>query len=310
MIHLPVNSRKYFLLVIALFSIAPFAIAAEIPTKAIEHIVTLGEDGGLSLPTDIVVDESGFIYVVDSGNDRIAIFSQEGKYLRSFGKTGELPGQFQGPVGIAIDAKERLYVADKGNNRVQIFNLSGKVIKTFTTKFQMQEVRPVDVAIGNDGEQIFVTGNANHQVMSYDQDGNLVHHWGGEGANKGLFRYPATVAVSPDNKLYVVDVLNTRVQVFETDGEYVLDVGSWGVLPGQLFRPKGVAIDSAGLIYVSDGYMGIIQAYDNHHRFSHVLGDNGNPKIFSTPSGIFVDKHQRLYIAEMLDNKVSVHQLR
>ncbi|MDH5764981.1 MAG: NHL repeat-containing protein [Gammaproteobacteria bacterium] len=309
MIHLIVSSRC-FLFVSVLVLIVPLAIADEIPTKSIEYVVTLGEDGELSLPTDVVVDEAGFIYVVDSGNDRIAIFNKEGEYLRSFGETGELPGQFQGPIGIAIDANERLFIADKGNNRVQIFNLSGKVIKTFKTIFQMQEVSPIDVAIGNKSEQIFVTGNANHQVMAYDQYGNLSHYWGGEGANKGMFRYPATLAVSQDNKLYVVDVLNTRVQVFESNGEYVLDVGSWGVLPGQFFRPKGVAIDDSGLIYVSDSYMGVIQIFDNHHRFSHVLGDNGVPTIFSTPSGVFVDKLQRLYVAEMLDNKVSVYQLR
>lgn len=310
MIRLIANRRRHFLFVIALLSIAPLANAAEIPTKNIEHIVTIDGDAELSLPTDIVVDDSGFIYVVDSGNDRVSVFNEEGEYLRSFGKTGKQAGQFQGPVGIAIGTDERLYVADKGNNRIQIFDLNGKLIKTFKTMFEDQEVRPVDVAISKEGDQIFVTGNANHRVMVYDRDGNLLNHWGGEGANKGMFRYPATAAVSPDNKLYVVDVLNTRVQVFEGDGKYILDVGSWGVLPGQLFRPKGVAIDNSGLVYISDSYMGVIQVFDSNHRFSHVLGDRGIPKIFSTPSGIYVDKHQRLYVAEMLDNKISVYQLR
>ena len=310
MIRLLVNRRRHFLFAIAILLIAQFAVAEETPTEGIEHIVTVGEDAGLSLPTDIVADDSGRIYVVDSGNDRVAIFNEEGEYLRSFGETGDRPGQFKGPVGIAIYENKRLLVADKGNNRIQIFDLAGKVLYTFKTVFQKQAVKPVDVAINNQGDQIFVTGNAHHRVMVYNLDGKLLHHWGGEGANKGLFRYPATAAVSPDNNLYVVDVLNTRVQVFGSEGKHILDVGSWGVLPGQLFRPKGVAIDKSGLVYVSDSYMGVIQVFDSSHRFSHVLGNKGVPKIFSTPTGIFVDDNQHLYVSEMFDNQVSVYQLR
>ena len=77
MICLLANRRRHFLFAIAVLSIAQFAIAVEIPTEGIEHIVTIGEDAGLSLPTDIVVDDSGRIYVVDSGNDRVAIFNEE-----------------------------------------------------------------------------------------------------------------------------------------------------------------------------------------------------------------------------------------
>jgi tripartite motif-containing protein 71 len=290
--------------------VSRFAIAAEIPTRNISHVVTIGGHEVLSLPTDLVVDQSGQIYVVDSGNDRVAIFSKDGSYLRAFGETGKRPGQFDGPVGIAIDDNKRLLVADKGNNRIQIFDLNGKVIDTFKTLYRDKAVNPVDVAVNNDGSEISVTGNANHRVMVYNSDGDLLRHWGGEGADKALFRYPATTVMSDDNRLYVVDVLNTRVQVFDNKGKHILDVGGWGVQPGQFFRPKGVAIGKSKMIYVSDSYMGVIQVFDDHHRFSHVLGEKGKPKIFSTPTGIFVDASNRLYVAEMYDNRVSVYQLR
>lgn len=309
MIHLQANRRSCLLCVIVLLSITQFAVAEEIPTKSINHIVTIGADDLLNQPTDIVADHSGRIYVVDSGNDRVSVFNEKGEFLRSFGETGNQPGQFYEPVGIAIDTNERLLVADKGNNRIQIFDLNGKIIKVFKTVYQDQPVNPVDVVVNNEGNHIFVTGNANHRVMVYNMDGKLLHSWGGEGADKGMFRYPATVSVSSNDFLYVVDVLNTRVQVFDIRGKHLLDVGAWGVLPGQLFRPKGVAVDMSGQVYVSDSYTGVIQVFDSHHRFSHVLGDEGDPKIFSTPTGIFVDSNRRLYVAEMFDNRVSVYQL-
>ncbi|MDH5766532.1 MAG: NHL repeat-containing protein [Gammaproteobacteria bacterium] len=297
-------------LFMAQLMLTQYVVADDIPVKNIDYIFIAGEQEGLSLPTDLVVDGSGQIYVVDSGNDRIAIFSEDGEYLRSFGQTGKLPGQFSGPVGIAIDSQQRLLVADKGNNRIQIFDLRGNVIKTFETLFKSKAVNPVDVVVSKDGKRIYVTGNKTHNVMVYGSNGKLLHHWGGEGSAKSLFRYPATAALSDRGLLYIVDVLNTRVQAFDEKGKHVINVGGWGVLQGQLFRPKGVALDSSGNIYVGDSYMGVIQVFDSNHRFSHVLGDGGDVKTFSTPAGIFVDARNRLYVAEMLENQVSVYQLR
>lgn len=289
---------------------ASFALANDIPTRDARLVMTLGKKAGLNLPTDVAVDTNGNIYVVDSGNNRVAVFSRRGRFLRSFGKTGKQPGQFRAPIGITISTDNQVYVADKGNNRIQIFNLTGKLLRTFKTIYKRKPVRPVDVAVNPRDKQIFVTGNANHRVMVYSGNGKLLRHWGGEGVDKARFRYPATTVLSPTGKLYVVDVLNTRVQVFERSGKHIVDVGAWGVLPGQFFRPKGVAIDNNGSVYVSDSYMGVIQVFDHDHRFRHVIGSKGKPKIFSTPSGIFIDSKRRLYISEMLDNRVTIYKLR
>ncbi|MGH3056227.1 MAG: 6-bladed beta-propeller, partial [Gaiellaceae bacterium] len=72
-------------------------------------------------PTRAAVDPSGNVYVVDYGNHRIEIFSNDGVYLGQFGGMGRGPGQFLGPIGIAIDANGFIYVADANNNRIQKF---------------------------------------------------------------------------------------------------------------------------------------------------------------------------------------------
>ena len=104
------------------------------------------------------------------------------------------------------------------------------------------------------------------------------------------------------------DELN--IQIFERNGNVLTVAGSWGVLPGQLFRPKGVAVDATGAIYVSDSYMGLIEVFDNTKQFSYVLGKDNAPYKFITPAGITLDKHQRIYVTEMLSNKVSVYKLK
>ena len=64
--------------------------------------------GRFGYPTDVVIDRAGNFYVSEYGeNDRIQVFSPEGKWLRQWGGHGLEPGEFlrraPWPSTIAID---------------------------------------------------------------------------------------------------------------------------------------------------------------------------------------------------------------
>jgi len=69
----------------------------------------------------VAVDEQGFIFVADSGNNRIQIFNPDGTFLRAFGRWGQNDGEFKGLEGIAVNSKGNILVADRENHRIQIF---------------------------------------------------------------------------------------------------------------------------------------------------------------------------------------------
>jgi len=303
---------NFFIPVISflLIAIPQFVIAdSSIPFKQIKHLFDIKGDKAnpLSLPSDVSVDEDGNIYIVDSGNHRIAVFDDSGESISTISKKGQKQGELTNPVGIDID-ENNIYVADKDNHRIQIFNKDGIIKKNITLKQGDKLIRPVDIAVNKNLKLFYITGNNNHKVMVYDYSGKLLHQWGGEGTNRGEFRYPATISLF-NNNVFVVDVLNSRVQIFNAKGELQAIAGEWGVLPGQLFRPKGVALDNKGNIYVSDSYMGMIQVFSSDTRFRYVLSENGKPYKFTSPAGITIDKQNRLYVCEMLKNKVSVFSL-
>lgn len=60
--------------------------------------------------------------------DRLVFFTRDGKFIKSFGRHGRLPGEFQGPHALAYDSQGRLFVADRNNNRIQIFDKDMKFV--------------------------------------------------------------------------------------------------------------------------------------------------------------------------------------
>jgi sugar lactone lactonase YvrE len=71
-------------------------------------------------PIAVLVDRHDRVWV-SSLNDRVQLFTTEGKFLLGLGGTGKGPGQFARPHGLALDSRGNLYVADAGNQRIQKF---------------------------------------------------------------------------------------------------------------------------------------------------------------------------------------------
>jgi len=109
-------------------------------------LLTIGKPGiagnppeALTEPCSIVVAENGDIFISEghSGQSpkaapdtvaRISRFTQDGKFIRSFGKLGSGPAEFRTPHDMAMDEKGRLFVADRGNHRIQILDPNGTYI--------------------------------------------------------------------------------------------------------------------------------------------------------------------------------------
>ena len=267
----------------------------------------------LSQPSDVTVSKDGRIYVVNGVNNQIRVFSQNGKFLSAFGTDGSAKGEFRNPLGIDVNKSGNVFVADSGNHRVQKFDSKGRFMAEIKIPAKNNHpADPTDVVVDDSRKRCYVVDNDNHYILVYDLATlKLTNTYGGPGTDKGEFRYPFLMALDKQKRLFIVDVINTRVQVLDPDGKSLTVIGGWGVEKGEFFRPKGVALDNAGRVYVSDSYLGVIQVFDANGTFYAALGDaqKGKVKKFKTPAGLFVDHRNRLYVVEMLANKVSVHQL-
>ena len=217
-------------------------------------------------------------------------------------------------MGIDIDSSGTVYVADTGNHRIQIFSAQGKYIDKITIEAGGRHpADPTDVAVDESRRQCYAVDNDNHRIAVLDLSNKTVSRtYGTPGSGKLNFSYPFQIALDAEYYLYVVDVINTRVQVLNPQGLFVAYIGGWGVDVGEFFRPKGIAVAPDGRVFVSDSYTGVIQIFDADGNFSSAVGRADQTAIqrFKTPAGLWIDARNRLYVVEMLANKVSVYQLK
>jgi DNA-binding beta-propeller fold protein YncE len=76
----------------------------------------------------IAVAPGGNVYVSDSDNHRIQVFTPDGRFLDSFGSIGSEPGQFTIPFDLGVDAQGNVYVSDDGLRRLTKFGPDGEPI--------------------------------------------------------------------------------------------------------------------------------------------------------------------------------------
>jgi RHS repeat-associated protein len=223
--------------------------------------------GQFSSPYGIAADSQGDIWVVDGGNNRIEKFSPEGNYLTQCGSLGSGAGQLRAPRGIALDSHGNVWVADAFNNRIVEFSPQCQLLAQVGSAGEAlgQFRLPWDLAFDSAGN-IWVADTWNNRIQELGPEGEPLaafgSSFGSPGSQPGQLSAPTSIAVDPEDDVWVSDSGNQRIQKLTSGGEVLGTLGREGSEVGELREPSGLAALPEGDVLIAD---------TGNDRVQHVL---------------------------------------
>jgi DNA-binding beta-propeller fold protein YncE len=282
----------------------------------LEPVMTVGSgqgtaEGQFSSPRNVAVSVDGTIYVLDSGNNRVQMFTPEGEFISSWGESGTGSGQFNEPWGIVVD-ENFVYVADTWNHRIQKFSLVGEWVNAFgISGSPTDENRGLGLFFGPRSltllpdNRLLVTDTGNHRLQVLSRDGQFITEVGSQGPALGQVNEPVGLATGPDDSVYLADTWNGRVQQFSPE---LIALNDWRVeawFGTNIVNKPYLAVDSQGRIYVSDpeGYRILVFNSDGDYlaRFGSFGSEATN---LGLPNGLAIDAQDNLYVADADNHRI------
>ena len=229
--------------------------------------------GELYDPTGLALHRNESIYIADSWNNRIQIFSTAGKFVAEFGKK-----QLSYPYSIALNDKW-VFVSDSVIEAVLKFQITNNKLVCQSAIGELSFPRGITV---NRNGEVLVADNNNNRITLLNSELKLVREIG-----KGKLVGPRDVKINKNN-IFVADSNEiNNIHIFTESGVIIssfikLDKGT---------GPLYLCFDLYNNIIVSDNWSNSIQIYTINGELIHKIVCKNNP------NGIAVDNNNNIICA-------------
>jgi tripartite motif-containing protein 71 len=187
-----------------------------------EHVRTWGRrgraQGEFDTPQHVAV-AGAHVFVCDSGNGRVQVFSLEGVFEQELllNAHSEPLRQLGRPAGIVVmlgPGHTRVFVSDAQNHCIHVFAADGSL--NCTWGMHGADVGRLDAPAGLAVAEglVFACDSNNHRVQIFTPDGTFVRAWEHLKRNQGGLFKPLDIAVCEGGFAYVCDQNETHIHQF------------------------------------------------------------------------------------------------
>ena len=246
-------------------------------------------NGQFRNPFGIATDKAGKVYVADTDNGRVQVFTPKGAFVSKFGTgVGTGNGQFLGAQDVAVAPDGTMWVADLkgGGGRLQQFDANGGFLAGLSNPDEAWGVA-VDA-----GGNIYSSAccSSNHGVVRFDKTPT---GYAGAKAFVGGLKGPTDVEASADGSIYVADETALQVNRYDATGRLLKSYKA-GVS-----GPVGVGVDLDCNVWVTNISKRQIERYSPQGK---LLGTASSPDLVA--QDVAVGLHGDLYVTTNISSVV------
>ncbi|XP_055338125.1 tripartite motif-containing protein 2-like isoform X2 [Paramacrobiotus metropolitanus] len=260
--------------------------------RASEHInpvsVFHGTDVGLSRPVNIVKAKNGKLYVLDSGNDRIAVISEDFSHK----STIKLPdSERQSVTGMALSPNNTLVCTNWRTREVLEVDLDGRILNRFTSSdFNC----PCSIAVSSKGE-IFVADSGVGLILVFNAAGKLLRKITGVAGHRLDLLQAISCFENGDSRDIVL--ADNMIKIYDESGRMRTQMGTRG--KDDIYQ--SMALDSANdllLASKTEKRRNVIEVWKYSSATLLFVIDSFECKL-RRPAGLVLDGEKQLLICDM-----------
>jgi DNA-binding beta-propeller fold protein YncE len=270
----------------------------------VKDFIVGDDDYSFSKPNNIIAIDTSEYLVLDQGNQGIVsinVTTSEFEFIEN------KVFQFFPSLAGFSSGNNYNYFTDSKLNKIFIIDKE-KHISEFKTDIILNQ--PTGLSFSKISNQLVVSETANHRVVIFDENGEIIKIIGQRGVGDSEFNFPTYNCTDKDGNIYINDAMNFRIQIFDKEGTFKNQFGSQGDASGYFASSKGLAIDSYGHIYVVDALFNCVQIFDRKGDFLYSFGKKGSENgEFLMPAGIFIDKSDYIYVADAFNSRIQIFKL-
>ena len=167
--------------------------------KLLRRTDTLGGgDGQLNYPRGLCIDYNGDVYVADSDNDRVSVFSKDLCFLKHLGTQ-----QLKTPRDVKVTPSS-VVMLDSSPNCIHFFSRSGDLLRSCVTQGEDGMVYGPRFFCLDAAGNILITDYIRHSIKILSPSGQLIHEIGKKGHGRGELYCPSGICLSQTGNIFVV----------------------------------------------------------------------------------------------------------